>query len=382
MDGQRSYLTPIRITTLSKSCWLQIRALTNTNLPMIHPLLLVAPFALSNINVPNVSEAETLSAETNGLPEWLDVYGNMRVRMESTFDQSNGEDRQRGRLRFRVGAKMQVADDLKAEVRMSTASGDARNPHWDIGGDNGTDTLSGSDVVLDRINLVWKPNANATIVAGKMGNPLAKNPVFSEWILDGDIQPSGLAGVWSLNDNADVRFAHFIVDESNGAGASSDPAITVLQLNHGASATSLDWDINTSLWNWSNEGGAVDYLVWDTIVSAKKDAWTGSLEFIQNLDDDTGDDTGFALGVKHGKGGKAGQSQVFANYFDFDANASVWGVGQDDVPISPGAVGLSGVVAGYKYWWHDNTTIKVWALQGDDETDDPLRLRFDIDIKF
>ena len=60
----------------------------------------------------------------------------------------------------------------------------------------------------------------------------------------------------------------------------------------------------------------------------------------------------------------------------------MWSVGQDDVPLSPGADGLSGFVVGYKYWWHDNTTIKVWALQGDDEVDDPLRLRFDIDIKF
>ncbi len=347
---------------------------------MIQAIVATLPLLLPSANEPHVAEAEMIPTEPVGLPEWLDVYGNMRVRMESTMDQSNGEDRHRGRLRFRAGAKMQVADNLKAEVRMSTASGDGRNPHWDIGGSNGTDTFSGSDVVLDRINLVWQPNDSATIVAGKMGNPLTKNPVFSEWVLDGDIQPAGLAGIWKLNDKSDLRLAHIIIDESNSP--SSDPALTILQLNHDLNCCDLDWDVSTSFWNWSNEAGAVDYLVWDTIISAKKDAWTGSFEFIQNLDDDTGDDTGIAFGVKHGKGGKKGERQIFGNFFDFDANASMWGVGQDDVPIGPGADGLSGFVVGYKYWWHDNTTVKFWALQGDDETDDPLRLRFDIDIKF
>jgi hypothetical protein len=349
---------------------------------MVLLLLAVLPLALPASNETPVQEVEALTPAPLLLPEWLDVYGNMRVRMESTLDQPNGEDRHRGRMRFRVGAKMEVAPDLKAEVRLSTASGDARNPHWDMGGSNSTDTLSGSDVALDRINLVWTPYEGATLVAGKMGNPLAQNPVFNEWIWDGDIQPSGLAGIWELNDQSDVRLAHFIVDESNGAAASSDPAITILQANYGSTARDLDWHVNTSLWNWTNEGGPVDFLVWDTILSAKQEAWTGSLEFVQNLDDDTGDDTGFALGIQHGQGAKKGDRQVFGNYFDFEANASEWGVGQDDVPISPGADGLSGFVVGYRYWWHDNTTIKMWALQGDDGTDDPLRLRFDIDIKF
>ncbi len=349
---------------------------------MVHVLLTTLPLFFAPSDGSPVPEPEALTPAPSLLPEWLDLSANMRLRMESTLDQPNGEDRHRGRMRFRLGAKMDVAENLKAEVRLSTASGDARNPHWDMGSSNGTDTISGSDVALDRINVVWSPCENSTVVAGKMGNPLAKNPVFGEWVLDGDIQPAGLAGIWKLNDSSDVRLAHFVIDENNGAGASSDPALTILQLNYGPTDCDLDWDVNTSFWNWSNEAGPVDYLVWDTILAAKKDAWTGSFECIQNLDDDTGDDTGIALGIKHGKGGKKGESQVFGNYFDFDANASVWSVGQDDVPLAPGADGLSGFVLGYKYWWHDNTTVKLWALQGDDDVDDPLRLRFDIDISF
>jgi hypothetical protein len=113
------------------------------------------------------------------------------------------------------------------------------------------------------------------------------------------------------------------------------------------------------------------------------DDLTGSVQFFQNLDDDTGDDTGLAFGLKYGAGGTQGSSQIFGSFFDFDANATNFAVGQDDVPIGPSATeGLTGFVAGWQYWWRDNVTFKVWALQGDDDTDDPLRLRFDIDVNF
>lgn len=342
---------------------------------MISPLLAVLTSAVPMAPAPSV------------IPEWIDFYGDMRLRLEHTVhtvDQPGDTDRTRGRMRFRAGAKFQISDDLKAEVRMSTASGSAGNPHWDMGGDNGTDTLSGSDVVIDRINLAWAASDSITVVAGKMGAPLKTNPVYSEWLWDGDIQPAGIAGIWAAGGDFDfdVRLGHFIVEEVNGGiGATADPAITILQVNLGDDTDDFDWDINTTLWNWTNEG-PVDFLVWDTVLSASMDDLTGSFEFFQNLDDDTGDDTGMAIGLKYGAGGAQGASQFFGNYIDFDARATNFGVGQDDLPIGPSATdGLSGFVAGWKYWWRDNVTFRVWALQGDDETNDPMRLRFDIDVK-
>jgi len=339
------------------------------------------PLSLPLVSPANDTLVDQLAEESHALPDWLDFYANLRLRMESTLDQPNGEDRHRGRVRFRVGAKMDVAENLKSEVRLSTTSGTANNPHWDLGGDNGTDTLGGADIVLDRINVTWTPDENLTFKGGKMGTPLKTNPVYGEWIWDDDIQPSGLASTYKLSDSLDARLGYFIIDEQNSTGDSADPAVTVLQLGYTAPDQSLDWAVNTAFWNWTNEG-PIDYLVWDTVVSAKADDWTGSVEFIQNLDDDTGEDTGLALGLMHGKGGSQGSSQIFANYFDFDANASMWSVGQDDLPIAVGAQGLSGFIVGYKYWWHDNTTLKLWGLQGDDETNDPLRLRLDLDISF
>jgi len=314
-------------------------------------------------------------------PEWLDLYANIRLRAETTLDQPNGEDRTRGRLRFRVGAKMDIDEGLQGEVRLSSASGDANNAHWDFGGANGTDTLSGSDVALDRINLTWQPSEDWKIKGGKMGNPLASNPVFSEWVWDGDIQPAGLAATWDFDNAADLRLGHFVIDEENGPGNASDPAVTVMQLNLGLDSHEIDWRLNTSLWNWSNEG-TPEANVWNTILSGQSGGWKASLEHFQNLDDNTGDDTGWVAGFKHKLGSDERAGTVFASYFDFDQNATLFGFGQDDLPIGPSAMGLSGYIAGYQHPWKDNTQLKLWILQGDDEVDDPLRIRFDIDVSF
>jgi len=315
-------------------------------------------------------------------PDWVSFYGDLRLRAESTLDQPGGDDRHRGRMRFRGGAMFQISDELKAEVRMSTYSGeDARNPHWDFGDDNGTDTLSGASVQLDRMNLSWSPDEAWTLVAGKMGAPFETNPVFGEWLWDGDIQPAGLAGIWSAGGDFDFdfRLAHFIVDEVD-VDSTTDPAVTVLQVNVGDSIEDFDWDVHTALWDW-NGGDFTDYSVWDTTVAVTVDELTASLEYFVNLEDDTGEDAGMALGLKYGSGGAPGKSQIFGSIYDFDGNASAFGVGQDDLPIAPNSnEGLSGFVVGWKYWWTDDVTFKVWALSADDETDDPVRLRFDVDV--
>ena len=339
--------------------------------------------------------AAVAPTEAPDVPDWISFYGDLRLRAESTFDQANGEDRHRGRMRFRAGATFQISDELKAEVRLATYSGeDARNAHWDFGDDDGVDTLSGARVQLDRLNLAWAAAEGVTLKAGKMGAPLATNPVYSEWVWDGDIQPTGVAGIWELDRDMDldVRFGHFIVDEVNVRldesatpsvipGSTTDQALTVLQLNLGDATDSFDWDVSTALWEWNAEG-ADDYRIWDTILAATMDDLVASFQYVQNLEDDTGEDTGMVLGLQFGKGGSAGDRQVFGSFYDFDGMASNWAVGQDDVPIAVDPTeGLTGFVGGLKYWWTDTVTFKLWALTGDDGTEDPLRLRFDIDVK-
>ncbi len=343
-------------------------------------MLLLASFSLAcwTPQDPTVS-SDLTDLQALSWEESIDFSAHLRLRAESTFDQPSGEDRTRGRLRFRLGAQAQVSEDLRAEVRLSTASGDANNPHWDFGASNGSDTLSGSDIVLDRINLTWSPEDCAlTWKAGKMGNPLAVNPVFGEWLWDGDIQPAGISVLWDGNASLGARAGYWVLDEENSAGDASDPAVTVLQLLASQAWRGIDWDFHTTLWNYSNEGPN-EAQVWDVMLSGRQGSWTASAEAFQNLDDDTDEDLGWALGVQAKINDTDG---VFVNYFDFEANANLWEFGQDDVPIAPGPMGLTGFIAGYQRAWNDRTNVRLWALQGDDEVDDPLRVRLDVQVSF
>src|SRR5262245_56829645 len=78
-----------------------------------------------------------------------------RMRAEATIenvDTTTGDsidDRYRGRMRFRFGAKYQLEENLLLGARLSTASdgNDANNPHWDWGDGDG---FNGAGIVMDR----------------------------------------------------------------------------------------------------------------------------------------------------------------------------------------------------------------------------------------
>ena len=315
--------------------------------------------------------------------DWLHFYGDIRVAGETTMDQNPaGEDQTRGRLRFRLGALMDLSDELRAEVRLTTTSGDANDPEWDFGGGTG-DSQSGADVVVDRINLNWRASDSMTLQVGKYGNPFATNPVYGEWAWDSDVQHAGLFGSWRSEGNLDLdlRFGHTIVDEVNDPGDTADAQVTSFQVNL-KGGEEITWGFSTMISDWSNAdaftASTEDFLVWDTVVSASQGDLTASIEFIQNLDDNSGDDQGMALGFLFGPAGSQGDSQFSASLFDFDDNAFVGEVGQDDMPLS--GPGSDGFMAGWEYWWQDNVSVKVTGFQSDNGSVDPYRARIDINV--
>lgn len=293
-----------------------------------------------------------------------------------------GEDQTRGRLRFRLGALMDLSDELRAEVRLTTTSGDANDPEWDFGGGTG-DSQSGADVVVDRINLNWRASDSMTLQVGKYGNPFATNPVYGEWAWDSDVQHAGLFGSWRSEGNLDLdlRFGHTIVDEVNDPGDTADAQVTSFQVNL-KGGEEITWGFSTMISDWSNAdaftASTEDFLVWDTVVSASQGDLTASIEFIQNLDDNSGDDQGMALGFLFGPAGSQGDSQFSASLFDFDDNAFVGEVGQEDMPLS--GPGSDGFMAGWEYWWQDNVSVKVTGFQSDNGSVDPYRARIDINV--
>ncbi len=344
------------------------------------------------------------SAPQESIWDRLNVYANGRLRAESTFEQLNREDRHRGRMRFRLGAAYEVEEDLTAEARLSTASegNDANNPHWDFG--DGPDGFSGSEVALDRFFLGWMPMESLEVRGGKLPHAIQGPPVFSELVWDDDISPAGATAVWTPQTDSevkfDVRLAEYVAVESGG---DTDPSMFGLQghakLPVGDKATLelassyMDW-ANTdefanapSPGNQGNTSLALDFAIWDSWVSAT--VGDGALkttvfgQYMNNLDEDTSEDRGFAFGARVGTLGKKGDRNVFGSFYDLDANAVFSPVAQDDTPIAGTGTGqgMSGIIAGAQYFWRDNVSFRLWGLTSDaDQGEQPYRIRFDLDF--
>ncbi len=124
----------------------------------------------------------------------LDLSGDLRLREELDLNRENssGDDqlfRQRPRVRFRIGAKLQVAEELRVVARLVTGSvSDAKSSHQTLGIAN-----AGLMVSFDRVYLSYTPAwaPGLSFAAGKQPSPLVSSGVYGELVHDGDVQPSG-----------------------------------------------------------------------------------------------------------------------------------------------------------------------------------------------
>jgi hypothetical protein len=344
------------------------------------------------------------AARPPSLWERLSLDASGRIRGESTFDQLNGEDRHRGRMRLRLGARYELTEEVAAAARLSTASDppDANNPHWDFG--EGSDAFQGGDVVLDRFYLDWQARAALELRAGKFGHAYSAPPVVGEFLWDDDVQPAGLAAVWAPAREEgrmgyDLRAVEYVAVENGG---DDDSTLFGLQGNlylTPGEASALQ--LATSYSNWSsldanagsfgNQGntdvtgdfGIIDAFALYTLDKGPLDRVQAFAEVMYNAEDDDGEDTGYALGARLGKWGAEDDLNVFASWYDLDANAVFSPVSQDDTPIPGTGVGdgMQGVIAGGQYFVADNLSIKLWGLTSDaDAAEDPYRIRLDFDF--
>ena len=56
--------------------------------------------------------------------------------------------------------------------------------------------------------------------------------------------------------------------------------------------------------------------------------------------------------------------------------------GQYCDPYRVDALDVNGFEASWMYWWKENVMLRLWVLQADNDTIDPLRLRFDLNVNF
>lgn len=222
---------------------------------------------------------------------------------------------------------------------------------------------------------------------------------------DDDVAPSGVAAVWApkTDDGSkapyDLRLVEYIAVENGG---DSDPAMFGVQGNlyfDLSEGSALQLAASYSKWsslgaaggNLSNQGNtdvAGDFGIIDAFAS-----WTlngGPLgrtqafaEYMHNADDEDDEDTGYAIGARFGPSSKEGDLNVFATWYDLDANAVYAPMAQDDTPIAGTGTGdgMTGAIAGGQYFIADNLSVRLWGLTSDvDASDDPFRVRLDFDF--
>ncbi|MBT3460641.1 MAG: hypothetical protein HOM69_13900 [Gammaproteobacteria bacterium] len=127
----------------------------------------------------------TSDAQSDGQP-LLSWRGDVRYRYEA-FDIDQKDDRERNRLRARVGLTAAVSDTLDMVVGLASGSDDPVSSNQTLGSAGTTKRLG-----LDQAYFSWQINDALNLKAGKIKNVWFK-PVKSELLWDNDYNPEGVA---------------------------------------------------------------------------------------------------------------------------------------------------------------------------------------------
>jgi len=146
--------------------------------------------------------------------------GDFRVRNEN-IDQELSAERNRSRVRVRLGFEAEVNPTVKAGFQFATTeNGDARSSNQTLGDVNSRKALD-----LDLAYVEWAPNAATKVTLGKMKQPLA---MTTSYFVDKDINPEGAA----------LAFNHAL------SGAFVNAALfDLVERSSTADSTALTWQI-------------------------------------------------------------------------------------------------------------------------------------------
>ena len=144
---------------------------------------------------PDASPAVEAEGEGRGFLDRLDPFADLRLRYENQSNRPNPatsgklKQRNRGRVRFRIGANFEIHPELTAGFRVRTGNPDDPNsPHQTFG-----NVFDSFEINLDKVFLRYQPSwlDGAWIVGGKFAHPFVANPVYGELVWDADVNPEG-----------------------------------------------------------------------------------------------------------------------------------------------------------------------------------------------
>jgi Putative porin len=352
----------------------------------------------------------------------LQVFGDMRVREEYSFQVPGHRDRNRLRLRLRVGASLVLSDEWSLGARLRTGDpDDPRSPHVTLG--DGFDSLAAN---LDRAFLAYRPewSPGLSVQVGKFNHPFGRNPVYGELVWDADVQPEGMvfsysprpgdgegllrevtvtAAVYSLieqGDGDDASMAALELRASLGLTERVASRVSVAYYHYGDTSPGTNTELLAD-----NRGNATA----DTDGDGKADSFVSNFgivhgiaaltydglsspvtlagEVIHNMRASIGGDTGWSLGLSCGESERAGDFRGYYQWQVVERDAVFSTMAQDDFLL---ATNHRSHVLGLNYQVRDDIGVHVWALvsaahapsTGGAPEQDQWRVRLDVNVKF
>jgi len=143
--------------------------------------------------------AERRLPEAASWVERINLHGDLRYRHELIKAEGN-DDRNRQRIRARVGLDAKVAETVRVGFQIATGSDDPVSTNQTLDGG-----FSSKDVWIDLAYFDWHPVSlsGLHVLGGKMKNPFYR-PGKTELIWDGDLRPEGVAARYAKTlDNWD-----------------------------------------------------------------------------------------------------------------------------------------------------------------------------------
>lgn len=171
---------------------------------------------------------EQVKTASMKLPAWVEKVkfkGDLRLRYQGdkTDEKPDSPQRDRYRIRWRVGMVADVTDKWEAGFGLASGSDDPRSTNQTL-----ENTFQTPDARLDYAYAKYTPIKSLSLIGGKF-----KNPIWApkDLLWDGDIMPDGVAATFTYNFNDSLKVfltpAFFILEEDSKS--TKDPNLFTAQ---------------------------------------------------------------------------------------------------------------------------------------------------------
>jgi len=299
-------------------------------------------------DVKTVEEEVIKVTKDMGWANKIKLKGDIRLRYQHQSEDGVASDRDRGRVRYRLGIIAKPAEGWEVGAGLASGGSDLRSTNQSF-----DSTFSTKGINLDYAYAQYQFNENFTGIGGKFQ---FKNYLYTatDLMWDGDINPEGFSINYSRNNGLGATFANggiWVLEENSSSD--DDPFMYYLQLGQNFGSGNMFGTIAGTYYNFEEINKLGDIVTDGTNTDFRfsgifslsgelgmKDVFgSGSrvsiiADWVTNNDTDTPQDNGYSIGLK------ASQGNWSFKYIYADMEENAW---PDILPDSDRFDGLTGI---------------------------------------